>query len=137
MGKHPQRSECRAGIPLAAATLNPGLLKHGKEVNTNHFHVSLSHAHANVFKATTKQHGICLAGELVSCWACFRAKGNRAPTPHHSTRLATQPLGLVHNDTAGPYPTSLGGSRYAVIFVHFFCRETLCGGYGSPTRVPH
>ena len=30
---------------------------------------------------------------------------------------ATQPLGLAHIDTAGPYPTSLGGSRYVVMFV--------------------
>ena len=28
-----------------------------------------------------------------------------------------QPLGLVHIDTAGPYPTSLGRSRYVVMFV--------------------
>ena len=33
------------------------------------------------------------------------------------TRRATQPLGLVHIDTAGPYPTSLEGSRYVVMFV--------------------
>ena len=55
--------------------------------------------------------------ELVSCSACSRAKGHRAPTPHHATRRATHPLGLVHIDTAGRYPTSLGGSRYVVMFV--------------------
>ena len=33
------------------------------------------------------------------------------------TRRATQLLGLVHIDTAGPYPTSVGGSRYVVMFV--------------------
>ena len=36
-------SECRNGTPLAAAALAPGLLKHGKEVNINHFHYSLAH----------------------------------------------------------------------------------------------
>ena len=70
-----------------------------------------------MLKATAKQHGIRLTGELVSCSGCSRAKGHRAPTPHHATRRATQPLGLVHIDTAGPYPTSLGGSRCVVIFV--------------------
>ena len=70
-----------------------------------------------MLKATAKQYGIRLTGELVSCSACSRAKGHRAPTPHHATRRATQPLGLVHIDTAGPYPTSLGGSRSIVIFV--------------------
>ena len=70
-----------------------------------------------MLKATAKQHGIRLTGELVSCSACSRAKGHRAPTPHDATRRVTHPLGLVHIDTAGPYPTSLGGSRYVVMFV--------------------
>ena len=117
VGKTPCRPACRIGTPLAATALNPGPLKHSKEVDINHLHVFLSHAHANVLKATAKQHGIRLTGELVSCLACSRAKGHRAPTPHHATRRATQSLGLVHIDIAGPYPTSLGGSRYVVMFV--------------------
>ena len=83
----------------------------------NHLHDSLAHAHAIVLKATAKQHGVRLTGELVSYSACSRPKGHRAPTPHHATRRATRSLGLVHIDTAGPYPTSLGGSRYVVMFV--------------------
>ena len=117
-GKPPLGS--RVGLvppPLAAASLIPGPLKHGKEVDIDHLHVSLAHAHASVLKATAKQHGIRLTGELVSCSVCSRAKGHRAPTPHHATRQATQPLGLVHIDTDVPYPTSLGGSRYVVMFV--------------------
>ena len=102
--------------PLAAAALTPGPLKHGKEVDINHLHVSLAHAHASVLKATAKQHGIHLTGELVSCSAYSRAKGHRAPTPHHATRRGTQRLGLVHIDTAGPYSTSIEGSRYVVMF---------------------
>ena len=117
VGKTPSRPACRIGTPLAAAALIPGPLKHDKEVDINHLHVSLAHALASVLKATAKQHGIRLTGELVSCSACSRAKGHRAPTPHHATRRATHPLGLVHIDTAGPYPTSLGGSRYVVMFV--------------------
>ena len=97
--------------------MTPGQLKHGKKVDIIHLHVSLAHAHASLLKATAKQHGIRLTAELVSCSACSRAKGHRAPTPHHATRRATQPLGLVHIDTAGPYPTFLGGSRYVVMFV--------------------
>ena len=117
VGKTPFRVECRIGTPLTAAALTPGPLKHSKEVDINHLHVSLAHAHASVLKATAKQQGIRLTGELVSCSACSLTKGHRAPTPHHATRRATQPLGRVHIDTAGPYPTSLGGSRYVVMFV--------------------
>ena len=116
VGKTPSRSECRVGTPLAAAALTPELLVHGKLVDINHFHVSLAHAHASVVIATTKQHEIRLTGELVSRSTCSRAKGNRAPTPHHATRRAMQPLGRVHIDTTGPYPTFVGGSRY-VMFI--------------------
>ena len=152
VGKTPSRPACSIGPSLAAAALIPGPLKNGNEVDINHLHVSPAHAHANVLKATAKQHGIRLTGELVSCSACSRAKGHRAPTPNHATRRGTHPLGLVHIDTAGPCPTSLGTSRYVVLFVastaavrrareergrYSFCRETLRGRYGGPTRVPH
>ena len=109
VGKTPSRPECRIGTPLPAGALTPGPLKHGKEVDINHVHVSFAPAHPSVLKAIAKQQGIRLTGELVSCSACSRAKGHRAPAPHHATRRATQPLGLVHIDTAGPFPTSLGG----------------------------
>ena len=45
------------------------------------------------------------------------AKGIREPTPHRTTSRAAAPLDLVHIDTAGPFPESLGGSRYVVMFV--------------------
>ena len=145
--KTPSSPECRIGTPLAAAALTPGPLKHGKEVDINHLHVSLAHAHASVLKATAKQHGVRLTGEQVLCSAYSRAKGHRAHTPLHATSRAMQPLGLVHIDTAGPYPNSLGGSRYVVMFAvrrarkergrHSFCREALRGRHGGPTRVPN
>ena len=102
---------------LAAATLNPDMLKHVKVVDINHLHASLAHAHASVFQATARQYGFRLTGELVSCSACSMAKGNRAPTAHHTTARAKRPMELVHIDNAGPFPASLGGSRYVVMFV--------------------
>ena len=93
------------------------MMKHGRIVDINHLHVSLAHAHTSVLKATARQHGFRLTGELVSCSACSMAKGNRAPTPHHTTARAKRPMELVHIDTAGPFPASLGGSRYVVMFV--------------------
>ena len=107
--------ECSDGSKVAVAALTPGKLKHAKVIDINDFH-SLAHAHASVLKATAEQHGVRLTGELVSCAACSMAKGNRAPTPHHTTARAKRPMELVHIDTAGPYPASLGGSRY-VMFV--------------------
>ena len=104
---------------LAAAALNPGILKHAKVVDVNHLHVSLAHAHASVLQATASQHGFRFTGELVSCPACSMAKENRAPTAHHMTARAKRPtMELVHIDTAGPFPGALGGLRCVVMFVN-------------------
>ena len=106
---------------MAAAVLSPGglfLTKNKKRViDINHFHISLAHVHSSVLKATTQQYGIQLVGELAPCSGCSMAKGIRAPTPHRTTSRAEAPLDLVHIDTAGPFPESLGGSRYVVMFV--------------------
>ena len=106
---------------MAAAVLSPGGLfinKHKiRVIDINHYHVSLAHAHSSVLKATAQQHGIQLVGELAPCLGCSMAKGIRASTPHCTTSRAEAPLDLVHIDTAGPFPESLGGSRYVVMFV--------------------
>ena len=39
---------------LAAAALNPGMLKHGKVVDVNHLPFSLAHAHASVLQPTVR-----------------------------------------------------------------------------------
>ena len=109
------------GVGMAAAVLSPGGVfvnnKKTTVVDINHFHVSLAHAHSSVLKATARQHGIQLVGELAPCSGCSMAKGIRASTPHHATSRAAAPLDMVHIDTAGPFPESLGGSRYVVMFV--------------------
>ena len=109
------------GVGMVAAVLSPGGLfvnnKKTTVVDINHFHVSLAHAHSSVLKATARQHGIQLVGELAPCSGCSMAKGIRASTPHHTTSRAAAPLDMVHIDTAGPFPESLGGSRYVVMFV--------------------
>ena len=102
---------------MAAAALNPGMLKHGKVMDIDHLHVSLGDAHTSVLHATARQRGFRVTGELVSCSAYSMAKGNRAPTAHHTTARAKRPMELIHIDTASPFPASLGGSWYVVMFV--------------------
>ena len=102
---------------LVVAALNPGMLKHGKVVDISHLHVSLAHARASVLQATARQHGFRLNKELASCSACSMAKGNRAPTAHHTKARAKRLMELVHIDTAGPFPACLGRSRYVAMFV--------------------
>ena len=105
---------------MAAAVISAGglFIKNKKRViDINHYHVSLAHAHSSVLKTTAQQHGIQLVGELAPCSGCSMAKGIRASTSHRTTSRAEAPLDLVHIDTAGPFPESLGGSRYVVMFV--------------------
>ena len=107
---------------MATAVLSLGGLflnknKEQKALDINHFHVSLAHAHSSVLKATAQQHGIELVGELVPCSGCSMAKGLRAPTPQSTTSRAAAPLDLIDIDSTGPFPESLGGSRYVVMFV--------------------
>ena len=105
---------------MAAAVLSPGgvfINKNKTVVDINHLHVSLAHAHSSVLKAAARPHDIQLVGELAPCSGCSVAKGIRAPTPHRTTSRAAAPLDMVHIDTTRPFPESLGGSRYVVMFV--------------------
>ena len=107
-----------AGMAAAVLSLGGVFIKEKeKVVDINHFHVSLAHAHSSILKATARQHDIQLVGELASCSGCSMAEGIRAPTPHRTTSRAATPLDMVHIDIAGPFPESLGGSPYVVMFV--------------------
>ena len=105
---------------MAAAVFSPDgvfINKNKKVVDINHFHVSLAHAHSSVLKATARQPDIKLVGDLAPCSGCSMVKGMRTPTPHRTKSRAAAPLDMVHIDTAGPFPESLGGSRYIVMLV--------------------
>ena len=106
------------GVGMAAAVLSPGGVfvnnKKTTVVDIKTFHVSLAHAHSSMLKATARQHGIQLVGELAPCSGCSMAKGIRASTPHHTTSRAAAPLDMVHIDTTGPFPESLGGYRLPI-----------------------
>ena len=61
------------------------------------------------------------------------AKGNRAPTARHTTARAKRPMRLIHIDTAGSFPASLGGSRYVLIFADSASR--LQRPYGTRDKI--
>ena len=107
---------------MVAAVLSPGGLfinkKQKRVIDINHFHVSLAYAHSSVEShCPTARYSTCRgAGTMLGV---FDGQGHpRADTaPHRTTSRAEAPLDLVHIDTAGPFPESLGGSRYVVMFV--------------------
>ena len=84
---------------ITADALTPDRLVH-----INRLRVSFAHAHAEVLKHTSKQHGVRLIRDLVSCSVWSRAKGQTACTPLRTTGNATRPMNLVDIDTDGPYP---------------------------------
>ena len=146
VGKTSSRFKCRIEHSLAAAALTPRLLKHCKEVDIDHFHVSLAHAYASVLKVTAKQHGIRLfSGERESAThSTSRDEAGNASAgtcPHrHCWTLPNFSRGVALRcdvrrqrlaSTAAVRRARKERERYR------FCCETLCGRSGSPTRVPH
>lgn len=108
---------------FAAAALTLGIFKHERSVDIYSLHVSLGHVHDDILGQTAKKHGIRLTRELISCSACSRGKGQMTRTTNRTTTRAK-----VHVDTAGPYPVSLGGSRYMMMFVDNVSRLQRPGG---------
>ena len=47
----------------------------------------------------------------------FAGKGDPGSPPHHTMARARTPMELINIDTARPYPKSLGGSWFAILFV--------------------
>ena len=154
--ENPSRPECRIGTPLVAAALTPGPQKHDKEVDINHLHVSLAHAHTSILKATAKEHGIRLTGELVSCSACSRAKRVSSTYSISRDEASDAAAGTCPHRHRWALPILLFGvavcrdvrrQRFACTAAvwrarkersrHSFCRETLRGRYKGPTRIPH
>ena len=63
--------------------------------------------------------GTCAAKGCDVIVFCRRPKGTELAKFRHldTASRAAAPLDMVHVDTAGPFPESLGGSRYVVMFV--------------------
>ena len=86
-------------------------------MDINQFHVPCSHLNETLFRATAKQQGIKLVGELLSCSGCLEAKGRRSAVPRGPGGCSNNVLGTVLLDLAGPYVRSLGGSTYMLMCV--------------------
>ena len=154
IGKSPSRPACRIGTPLAAAALTPEPLKHGKEVDINHVHVSLAHAHASVRKATSKQQdpldqgtsfvfGLFASERTPSTYPTSHDEASDAAAetcPHrHRWDLSNVSWGVaVRRDVCRQRFASTAAVRRAreERGRHSFCRETLRGRHGGSTRVP-
>jgi len=82
----------------------------------------------NVKRLAKVQPGIEILGissNNETCEACQIGKQTRKPNRNPATHRATEPLGLIHSDVAGPMATpSLGGAKNFVLFIDDFSRYT-------------
>ena len=63
-----------------------------------------------------------LRGRQVFCPGCVEGKIHRAPF-YTSTSMTTNKLHRVHSDLAGPFPFSIHGCRYFVVFFDEFSKK--------------
>ena len=56
------------------------------------------------------------------CEPCVQSKAHQLPFPMHSETKSQHKLELGHSDVIGPMPESIGGAKYAVLFVDDFSR---------------
>ena len=54
------------------------------------------------------------------CELCVQSKAHQLPFPKHSEAKSQHKLELVHSDVIGPMPESIGGAKYAVLFIDDF-----------------
>jgi transposase InsO family protein/ribonuclease HI len=87
-------------------------------IDINLLHQRLGHISFTATKALGSQLGVTVTGTPAPCVACELGKSRRAAISKVNTSPATEPLGLVHTDFAGPFRTpSRGGARYAQVVI--------------------
>src|SRR5258706_12536205 len=63
-----------------------------------------------------------LRGQQTFCPGCVEGKIHRAPF-HTSTSIMTNKLHRVHSDLAGPFPRSIHGCKYFVVFFDEYSKK--------------
>lgn len=80
------------------------------------WHEKLAHQNLNQVKQILKKNNINFKDESFFCEPCAQGKQHRLPFPT-SNNKSTKPGEIVHADLCGPMEqTSLGGSRYFLLF---------------------
>jgi hypothetical protein len=58
------------------------------------------------------------------CEHCLAGRQSRERFPKHSATRASQPGEHLYSDLMGPLTTSLGGSRYVIVFIDDYSRKS-------------
>jgi hypothetical protein len=75
-----------------------------------------SHISERMFKITAQRDNLVLTGKLQPCSACLLYKASQRPVKKDTLMKATYAGERIHMDVSGPFPPTLGGHRYWVMF---------------------
>lgn len=84
------------------------------------WHQRLGHLNWTTLSALSRKNNsmpfIPVPNNSVMCLPCLAGKQFRSSLPDSATKIAEQPLALVHTDLCGPFLPSLGGAKYFMTF---------------------
>ena len=87
------------------------------KVNINVLHEFLNHVGEAQIRATAKEWGLNLTGQLETCTGCARGKARQANTNKVSDKQAEHPGERLFVDLTGPFQESLTKNRYMAMAV--------------------
>ena len=89
-------------------------------------HARFLPANSETLKKTADQakKGMVISGSLAiyKCTTCSECKISTSDISKHVQVRATQKFELVHSDVCGPFPESLHGNKYEILFIDNFSR---------------
>jgi hypothetical protein len=74
------------------------------------------HISERMMKITAQRDNLVLTGKLQPCSACLLYKGSQRPVKKDNLMKATYKGERIHMYVAGPFPPTLGGHRYWMMF---------------------
>ena len=108
------------GFPTASASEYASKASTPHTIDINILHRHLGHlGQSNLQRLIEKAmvEGIdSVGGRLEFCESCAHGKQHRHPFPP-SLKRARHILDLIHSDVCGPFPVSIGGYRYFILFI--------------------
>jgi len=106
-----------------------------RTMDINEAHDKMAHMGEDIVRKTMARYGIKLTGKLEPCDACLRAKACAKNLSKKTECMATKPGERLCMDLTGPFPLSLGGSRYDAKIVDQFSRKSWGGHLRTKDQV--
>jgi hypothetical protein len=85
-------------------------------LDINEAHQKFGHMSERMLQLTAKRNNIVLTGKIQPCPACLLYKATQRPVKKTTLMKAANPGERKHMDVSGPFPNTLGGHKYWVMF---------------------